>query len=84
MKLMKIRKIYKPFKCDVCGEIINPARIDPQDLQLMGKVYTVETIEVPEVHMCGYCAVCAMQLLRDKMMERLKEEEDKNENGGND
>lgn len=82
MKLMKIRKIYKPFKCDICNEVINPARVNPQDLQFMGKVYIIETTEVPEVHMCGYCAVRTMQLLRNKLMGQTKEEE--KENGGND
>ena len=81
MKLTKIRKIYKPFKCDICNEVINPARVAQQDLQLMGKVYIVETTEVPEVHMCCYCAMCAMQLLRNKLMGQTREEE--KENGGN-
>ena len=81
MKLTKIRKIYKPFKCDICNEVINPARVAQQDLQFMGRVYIVETTKVPEVHMCGYCAACAMQSLRNKLMGQTREE--KKENGGN-
>ena len=81
MKLTKIRKIYKPFKCDICNEVINPARVAQQDLQFMGKVYIAETTEVPEVHMCGYCAMCTMQSLRNKLTGQTKEEE--KENRGN-
>ena len=81
MKLMKIRKTCKPFKCDICNEVINPARVAQQDLQFMGKVYIVETTKVPGVHMCGYCAMCAMQSLRNKLTKQTKEEE--KENGGN-
>ena len=81
MKLTKIRKIYKSFKCDICNEVINPARAAQQDLQFMGKVYIVETTGVPEVHMCGYCAMRTIQLLRNKLMGQTREEE--KENGGN-